>query len=114
MKSIFQRSNPAIEKLSAEAGSPKKVMCVPIDYDLWQSLLFQRRLGGGREGACGIVRPRRGRWDREWRLADWALNLHAPHVIVCIESLLALWARESHGDSFVLAVLPNNYLGGSA
>jgi transposase len=32
MKSIFQRSNPAIEKLFAEAGSPKKVMCVPIDY----------------------------------------------------------------------------------
>jgi len=32
MNSIFQRSNPAIEKLFAEAGSPKKVMCVPIDY----------------------------------------------------------------------------------
>lgn len=32
MKSIFQRSNPAIEKLFAEAGSPKKVMCIPIDY----------------------------------------------------------------------------------
>jgi hypothetical protein len=32
VNSIFQRSNPAIEKLFAEAGSPKKVMCVPIDY----------------------------------------------------------------------------------
>lgn len=32
MNSIFQRANPAIEKLFAEAGSPKKVMCVPIDY----------------------------------------------------------------------------------
>ncbi len=32
MNSIFQRSNPAIEKLFAAAGSPKKVMCVPIDY----------------------------------------------------------------------------------
>ena len=32
MNSIFQRSNPAIEKLFAEAGSPKKVMCIPIDY----------------------------------------------------------------------------------
>ena len=32
MNSIFQRSNPAIEKIFAEAGSPKKVMCVPIDY----------------------------------------------------------------------------------
>jgi len=32
MNSIFQRSNPAIEKLFAAAGSPKKVMCIPIDY----------------------------------------------------------------------------------
>ena len=32
MNSIFQRSNPAIEKIFADAGSPKKVMCVPIDY----------------------------------------------------------------------------------
>ena len=32
MNSIFQRSNPAIEKLFARAGSPKKIMCVPIDY----------------------------------------------------------------------------------
>jgi transposase len=32
MSSIFQRQNPAIEKLFVEAGSPKKVMCVPIDY----------------------------------------------------------------------------------
>jgi transposase len=32
MNSIFQRSNPAIEKLFADAGSPKKVMCIPIDY----------------------------------------------------------------------------------
>jgi len=32
MNSIFQRPNPAIEKLFAQAGSPKKVMCVPIDY----------------------------------------------------------------------------------
>jgi len=32
MNSIFQRANPAIEKLFADAGSPKKVMCIPIDY----------------------------------------------------------------------------------
>jgi transposase len=32
MNSIFQRSNPAIEKIFAAAGSPKKVMCIPIDY----------------------------------------------------------------------------------
>ena len=32
MNSIFQRSNPAIEKIFADAGSPKKVMCIPIDY----------------------------------------------------------------------------------
>lgn len=32
MTSIFQRKNPAIEKLFASAGSPRKVMCVPIDY----------------------------------------------------------------------------------
>ena len=32
MNSIFQRKNPAIEKLFVEAGSPKKVMCIPIDY----------------------------------------------------------------------------------
>ena len=32
MNSIFQRSNPAIEKVFQDAGSPKKVMCVPIDY----------------------------------------------------------------------------------
>jgi transposase len=32
VNSIFQRSNPAIEKLFAAAGSPKKVMCIPIDY----------------------------------------------------------------------------------
>lgn len=32
MNSIFQRANPAIEKLFAEAGKPEKVMCIPIDY----------------------------------------------------------------------------------
>lgn len=32
MNSIFQRSNPAIEKLFAHAGKPEKVMCIPIDY----------------------------------------------------------------------------------
>jgi len=32
VNSIFQRSNPAIEKVFQNAGSPRKVMCVPIDY----------------------------------------------------------------------------------
>jgi transposase len=32
VNSIFQRSNPAIEKIFQQAGSPKKVMCIPIDY----------------------------------------------------------------------------------
>lgn len=32
MNSIFQRSNPAIEKLFDNAGKPEKVMCIPIDY----------------------------------------------------------------------------------
>ena len=32
MNSIFHRKNPAIEKIFKEAGSPKKVMCIPIDY----------------------------------------------------------------------------------
>jgi transposase len=32
MNSIAQRSNPAIENLFREAGDPKKVMCLPIDY----------------------------------------------------------------------------------
>ena len=32
MSSIFQRANPAIEKTFAAAGSPRKVMCIPIDY----------------------------------------------------------------------------------
>jgi transposase len=32
MSSIFQRKNPAIEKLFAQAGSPQKVMCIPLDY----------------------------------------------------------------------------------
>jgi len=32
VNSIFQRKNPAIEKLFAAAGSAKKVMCIPIDY----------------------------------------------------------------------------------
>jgi hypothetical protein len=32
MHSIFNRSNPAIEKVFEEAGKPEKVMCVPIDY----------------------------------------------------------------------------------
>ncbi|NQU39822.1 MAG: hypothetical protein HQ523_07705 [Lentisphaerae bacterium] len=32
MNSIFQRANPAIEKIFRDAGSPKKVICVPIDY----------------------------------------------------------------------------------
>ena len=32
MNSIFQRTNPAIEKVFAEAGKPEKVMCIPIDY----------------------------------------------------------------------------------
>lgn len=32
MSSIFQRKNLAIEKLFAAAGSPKKVLCIPIDY----------------------------------------------------------------------------------
>jgi hypothetical protein len=30
VNSIFQRSNPAIEKLFAAAGSPKKVMCIRV------------------------------------------------------------------------------------
>ncbi len=32
MKSIFQRANPAILELFDKAGSPEKVLCVPIDY----------------------------------------------------------------------------------
>ncbi len=32
MNSIFQKSNPAIEKVFKNAGSPQKVMCLPIDY----------------------------------------------------------------------------------
>jgi len=32
MSSIFQRANPAIEKLFQEAETPEKVMCVPVDY----------------------------------------------------------------------------------
>ncbi len=32
MKSIFQRSNPAILDLFKKAGSPEKVLCIPIDY----------------------------------------------------------------------------------
>ena len=32
MKSIFQRANPAILELFEKAGSPEKVLCVPIDY----------------------------------------------------------------------------------
>lgn len=32
MKSIFQRSNPAILELFKKAGSPEKVLCIPIDY----------------------------------------------------------------------------------
>ncbi|MFC1499170.1 transposase [Verrucomicrobiota bacterium] len=32
MSSIFTNSNPAIEKVFAEAGSPNKVMCIPMDY----------------------------------------------------------------------------------
>lgn len=32
MKSIFQRANPAIQELFQKAGSPNKVMCIPIDY----------------------------------------------------------------------------------
>jgi len=32
VNSIFQRSNPAIEKVFADAGQPEKVMCIPIDY----------------------------------------------------------------------------------
>ncbi len=32
MTSIFQRANPAIQELFQKAGSPKKVMCIPIDY----------------------------------------------------------------------------------
>ena len=32
MKSIFQRANPAIKELFEKAGSPEKVLCIPIDY----------------------------------------------------------------------------------
>ena len=32
MRSIYEKSNPAIEKVFAEAGSRKKVMCVAFDY----------------------------------------------------------------------------------
>ena len=32
MKSIFQRSNPAILDLFERAGRPEKVLCIPIDY----------------------------------------------------------------------------------
>lgn len=32
MSSIFQRANPAIQDLFQKARTPKKVMCIPIDY----------------------------------------------------------------------------------
>ena len=32
MRSIFSKANPAIEKIFEEAGSPGKVICVPMDY----------------------------------------------------------------------------------
>ncbi len=32
MNSIFQRANPAIQDLFQKTGTPKKVMCTPIDY----------------------------------------------------------------------------------
>ncbi|NQT20166.1 MAG: transposase [Planctomycetes bacterium] len=32
MSSIFQKSNSSIEKIFEDAGSPKKVMCIPMDY----------------------------------------------------------------------------------
>jgi len=32
MKSIFQHANPAIQELFRKAGSPRQVMCIPIDY----------------------------------------------------------------------------------
>lgn len=32
MRSILSKANPAIEKVFAEAGSPSKVMCIPMDY----------------------------------------------------------------------------------
>lgn len=32
MSSIFQRANPAIMELFEKAGSPRKVLCIPIDY----------------------------------------------------------------------------------
>jgi transposase len=32
VKSIFAKTNPAIEKVFQEAGSARKVMCIPMDY----------------------------------------------------------------------------------
>jgi transposase len=32
MKSIFAKNNPAIEKIFAEAESPIKILCIPLDY----------------------------------------------------------------------------------
>ncbi|NQU09250.1 transposase [bacterium] len=32
MKSIFQRTNPAVEQIFAQAGRPEKVLYIPIDY----------------------------------------------------------------------------------
>jgi transposase len=32
VKSIFSKTNPAIEKVFTDAGNPRKVMCVPMDY----------------------------------------------------------------------------------
>jgi hypothetical protein len=32
MKSVFAKTNPAIEKVFQDAGSPRKVMCIPMDY----------------------------------------------------------------------------------
>ena len=32
MRSIFEKTNPAIEKIFLDAGKPEKVMCLPMDY----------------------------------------------------------------------------------
>jgi len=42
MNSIFQRANPAIEKIFRDAGSPKKAICVPIDYAKGQHITVVR------------------------------------------------------------------------
>jgi transposase len=108
MKSIFQRKNPAIEKLFAEAGSPRKVICVPIDYAKKQhTALICNGEGSQLRGPFNIHNSPAGVDFYEEVVAGLCRkhSIRKPHVFFGGEDCSAI------AFNFIHALLQKGYLG---